>query len=236
MQINRKTVDRSHVIDQDIDLGLRSYMLKVYNYMFMGLGITGVVSYFASTSMALMGFLHGGFGILLFFGMLAMAFMLPRRIFTMERSTAQLLFWAFAGMMGLSLSYIFLLYTGASIVRVFFITAATFGGMSLYGYTTRRDLSSMGSFLFMGLIGLVLASLVNLFIRSSMMELMLSYVGVLIFVGLTAYDTQRIKEIYYSADSAELAERKSILGAFILYMDVINLFLYLLRIMGDRDK
>lgn len=234
MELNQKTIYRSHVIDRDIDLGLRSYMLKVYNYMCMGLGITGVVSYFAASSAPLMMFLHGGFGLILFFGMLAMAFMLPRRIFTMQRSTAQLLFWAFAGMMGLSLSYIFLAYTGSSIMRVFLITSVTFGGMSLYGYATKKDLSGLGSFLFMGLLGLIVASVVNMFIHSTMMDLILSYVGVLIFVGLTAYDTQRIKEIYYSADSDDVSEKKSILGAFILYMDFVNLFLYLLRLMGDR--
>lgn len=235
MQSNRKTVDRSYVIDQDIDLGLRSYMLKVYNYMFMGLGITGVVAYFATTSIALMTFLYSGLGFALtVVGLIAMVYALSARIYTMSKPMAQLSFWAYSGMMGLSVSRWFYAYTGASIVRVFLITATTFGAMSFYGYITKKDLSGLGSFLFMGLIGLIIASVVNIFTQSSVADLMISYVGVLIFAGLTAYDTQQIKEIYYSVDSDDISEKKSILGALKLYLDFINLFIFLLRIMGDR--
>ncbi len=153
----------------------------------------------------------------------------------MKASTAQLLFWLFAGVMGLSLSHIFLTFTGVSIARVFFITAATFAGMSLYGYTTKRDLSGLGSFLFMGLIGIILASIVNIFIGSSMMQFVISVIGVLVFVGLTAYDTQQIKEMYNELDGSEVAGKKAIMGALRLYLDFINMFLFLLRFMGSRE-
>lgn len=220
--------------EEGLDLGLRAYMLKVYNYMFFGLIITGVVAYIASTSLPLMQLLHGGFAWVLFIGMLIMAFTLPMKIFKMQVATAQLLFWLFAVMMGLSTSYIFLVYTDASIVRTFFICAAMFGAMSLYGYTTKKDLSKMGSYLFMGLIGLIIASVVNIFMQSNMMAFILSILGVLIFTGLTAYDTQKIKEIYYGGDSQEVTQKKALLGAFSLYLDFINLFLFLLRLLGDR--
>ena len=148
---------------------------------------------------------------------------------------AQAVFWAFAAIMGVSLSSIFLVYTDASIAKVFFITAATFGAMSLYGYTTKRDLTQMGSFLMMGLIGLIIASVVNIFMQSSMLEFAISAVGVLIFVGLTAYDTQKIKEGYSEAHGAELLAKGAIMGALSLYLDFINLFLMLLRLFGNRE-
>ena len=152
----------------------------------------------------------------------------------MQASTAQTLFWVYAGLMGLSLSFIFIVYTGTSIARVFFITAGTFAGMSLYGYTTKRDLSGWGSFLFMGLIGVIIASVVNMFLQSTVMHFVISVIGVLVFVGLTAYDTQAIKNIYSESDSDEVYSKKAVMGALRLYLDFINLFIMLLRLFGSR--
>jgi hypothetical protein len=152
----------------------------------------------------------------------------------MQASTMQMVFWAFSAVMGLSLANIFLAFTGASIARVFFITAGTFAGMSLYGYTTRRDLTGVGSFLFMGLIGIIIASLVNLFLQSTALHFVISVVGVLVFVGLTAYDTQKIKLLYLESDGAEIATKKAIMGAVTLYLDFINLFMMLLHLFGQR--
>jgi FtsH-binding integral membrane protein len=168
------------------------------------------------------------------FSPLAFVLALSFGINKMQASTAQTVFWAFAAVMGLSLANIFLLYTGASITRVFFITAGTFAGMSLYGYTTKRDLTGMGSFLMMGLIGIIIASVVNMFLASSALHFVISVVGVLIFVGLTAYDTQKIKSMYLEADVAEVMSKKVIMGALTLYLDFINLFVMLLRLFGDR--
>jgi FtsH-binding integral membrane protein len=231
---NKRSVHHASAFEQTLDLGLRSYMIKIYNYMFLGLASTGLVAYFTSTSQPLLMFLHGGFGWLLFFGLLGISFYLPMRLASMRTSTAQMLFWVFSLMMGLSLSYIFLLYTATSITRVFFITSAMFGAMSLYGYTTKNDLTGMGSFLTMGLFGIIIASIVNIFLKSSGLMFILSILGVLIFTGLTAYDTQRVKDLYYGNDTTEVAEKKAIMGAFILYLDFINLFLMLLRLLGNR--
>jgi len=152
----------------------------------------------------------------------------------MSASKAQTLFWVFAALMGASLSSIFMVYVGASIARVFFITAGTFAAMSLYGYTTKSDLSKLGSFLMMGLIGIIIASIVNIFIKSTQMEFIISILGVLIFVGLTAYDTQKIKDMYYDGGDSEVMAKKSIMGALTLYLDFINLFIMLLRVFGQR--
>lgn len=240
---NRNVINHS-AIEEGVDQGLRSYMLKIYSYMFMGLGLTGLVSYVVTLSPALQNLLFvmdaqghigvSGLTIVLFFVQLGLVFFLSARIHKMEASTAQLLFWAYAALMGLGISSIFFVYTGASLVRVFGVTAATFGAMSLYGYTTKKDLTAFGSFLFMGLIGIILASVVNLFLKSSMVEFVVSALGVLIFTGLTAYDTQRIKEIYWEDDSTEVQSKKAIMGALALYLDFINLFLLLLRFFGDR--
>ncbi len=156
------------------------------------------------------------------------------RISNLQPSTALMLFMVYAGLLGLMLSSVFLAYTGASITRTFFISAASFGALSLYGYTTQRDLSPIGSFLIMGLFGLILAMLVNMFLKSSGLEFAISAIGVLIFAGLTAYDTQRIKEMYSANDDGTIAGRKAVMGALTLYLDFINLFLFLLRFMGDR--
>ena len=227
-----------------IDEGLRAYMLKVYNLMALGLTITGIAA-FVTAQMAI-----GGDGQLTAFGqaiylsplkwlvMLApvgLGFFMSFKIHSMSVSAAQTTFWVYAGLMGLSLSSIFMVYTGASIVQTFFVTAASFGALSLYGYTTKRDLSAMGSFLIMGLFGLIIASLVNIFLASSALEFAISAIGLLLFAGLTAYDTQNIKESYYEADGSDVAGRKAIMGALQLYLDFINLFLFMLRFLGNRE-
>jgi FtsH-binding integral membrane protein len=227
-----------------IDEGLRSYMLKVYNLMAMGLAITGLAAY-GTFAMAVDGNQLTAFGQAIFFSPLryvvmlaplAMVFFLSFRIHALSVAAAQTSFWIYAGLMGLSLSSIFLVYTQQSITQTFFVTAASFGALSLFGYTTKRDLSAMGSFLIMGLFGLLIASLVNIFLASSALNFAISAVGVLVFAGLTAWDTQRIKESYYEADSTDMAGRKAIMGALQLYLDFINLFLFLLRFMGSsRD-
>jgi FtsH-binding integral membrane protein len=217
------------------DQGLRSYMLGIYNYMSLGLALTGLVAFLLSTNVTLMNAIFGtGLHYIVIFAPLAFVLFLGFKIQTISVHTAQMIFWAFATTMGVSLSSIFLVYTGVSIAKTFFITAGTFAAMSLYGYTTQRDLTAIGSFLFMGLIGIILASLVNLFLHSSALEFAVSVIGVFIFVGLTAYDTQMIKGLYYSGDDATTAEKKSIMGALQLYLDFINLFLYFLRFIGDR--
>ncbi len=226
-----------------IDEGLRAYMLKVYNLMALGLAITGVAAYLSFNLAVDNGELTtfgraiyvSGLKWVVIFAPVALVFFMSFRIHAMSVAAAQLTFWIYAALMGLSLSSIFLIYTGQSIVQTFFVTAASFGALSLYGYTTKRNLSAMGSFLIMGLFGLIIASLVNLFLASSALEFAISIIGVLIFAGLTAWDTQRIKESYYEADSSDAAGRKAIMGALQLYLDFINLFLFLLRFLGNRE-
>ncbi len=226
-----------------IDQGLRTYMLKVYNLMALGLAITGIAA-FAAFQFAFADGQLTAFGQAIYvsplkwvvmLAPLALVFFLSFRINSMSVSAAQTTFWIYAGLMGLSLSSIFLVYTGQSIVQTFFVTAASFGGLSLYGYTTKRDLSGMGSFLVMGLFGLIIASIVNIFLGSSALDFAISVLGVLIFAGLTAWDTQKIKEMYFEADGAEVAGRKAIMGALTLYLDFVNLFLFLLRFLGNRE-
>jgi uncharacterized protein len=217
-----------------VDAGLRAHMQRVYGYMAGGLALTGIVAYAAAAS----GFYQSIAGSpvlwIVILAPLAFVFALSFGIERMSAGTAALVFWIYAAVMGLSLGGIFLVYTGSSIARVFFITAATFGAMSLYGYTTSRDLSGFGAFLFMGLIGIVIASLVNIFIGSNTLQFVISIVGVIVFVGLTAYDTQRIKAMYLESDNAEVAQKKAVLGALALYLDFINLFMLLLRLFGQR--
>ena len=231
-----------------MDEGLRAYMLKVYNFMATGVLLTGIIallsfkmSVITDSSGAISGFTS--FGNALFFSglkwivMLAplgIVFYMSFGINKMSAVKAQTVFWIFAALMGLSLSWILLVYTGVSVARVFFITSATFGAMSIYGYTTKRDLTKLGSFLIMGLIGIIIASLVNIFLKSSMMYFVISILGVLIFVGLTAYDTQKIKNMYAASDRVELMGKKAIMGALTLYLDFINLFIMLLRLFGQR--
>ncbi|ODT80943.1 MAG: hypothetical protein ABS76_14225 [Pelagibacterium sp. SCN 64-44] len=226
-----------------IDEGLRSYMLRVYNYMGIGLVVTGLVAYFSNAAAFANGELTS-WGALLYttplmwvvaLAPLAFVLVLSFGINKLSAPAAQAIFWAFSAIMGLSLSSIFLVYTDASIAKVFFITAATFGAMSLYGYTTKRDLSQFGSFLMMGLIGIIIASIVNIFMQSSMMEFIISVVGVLVFVGLTAYDTQKIKENYAEHYGADVLTKNAVMGALSLYLDFINLFLMLLRLFGNRE-
>ena len=231
-----------------IDAGLRDYMLKVYNYMASGLALTGLVAYMLFQATAVTGPTGDivgltSLGVSLYTGPmmwvvalapLGVVMYMSFGIRNMSASRAQTMFWVFAFLMGLSLSTIFLTYTQASIARVFFITATTFGAMSIYGYTTKRDLTAMGSFLFMGLIGIIIASIVNIFMQSSMMYFIISVLGVLIFVGLTAYDTQKIKNMYMAYDSGEVSAKKAIMGALTLYLDFINLFIMLLRLFGAR--
>jgi FtsH-binding integral membrane protein len=230
-----------------IDAGLRAYMLRIYNYMAAGVALTGVVAYFTfqaavvdsgAGQLALTSFgqaIYGGpLMIVLFLGTLGIVFFLSFRINKLQATTALALFLAYAGLLGLMLSSVMLTYTGASIARTFFISAASFGALSLYGYTTQRDLSPIGSFLIMGLFGLILAMIVNIFLKSSGLEFAISAIGVLIFAVLTAWDTQKIKEMYSANDDGTVAGRKAVMGALTLYLDFINLFLFMLRFLGDR--
>lgn len=248
-----QTATRSQ--DYTFDAGLRAYMLGVYNYMTLGLAITGLLAIgtmmLATTtdpSVAVAQMANGKYltniGVALYgsplqwvvmLAPLGMVLFLSFRIHAMSSATAQTMFWIYAALMGVSLSSIFLVYTGASIAKVFFITAATFGAMSLYGYTTKKDISGWGSFLFMGLIGIIIASVVNLFMASDALSFAISVIGVLVFAGLTAYDTQQIKEMYYVNDDGETAAKKSIMGALRLYLDFINLFIMLLQLFGNRE-
>jgi FtsH-binding integral membrane protein len=218
-----------------IDVGLRQHMLQVYNYMASGVALTGIVAYAASHTPALMQAIFGTpLQWVVMLAPLAFVMVLSFGINRLSLFTSQLLFWLFAGVMGLSLSSIFLIYTGESIARVFFITAASFSALSLYGYTTKRDLGPMRSFLVMGLIGIIIASVVNMFMQSSAMQFVISVIGVLVFAGLTAYDTQRIKLMYMESDSHETTGKKAIMGALTLYLDFINLMIMLLHLFGNR--
>ena len=231
-----------------LDEGLRAYMLKVYNYMAIGLVVTGAVAfavinvpaissiffatvqtnYGLATQLTMLGWIA-------LFAPLLFVWVFASRLHTMDPNTAQTLFWVYAGLMGLSIAPIVAVYTSMSIAKVFFMTAATFGAMSLYGYTTKRDLSKWGSFLFMGLIGVIVAMVVNIFLASPALHFAISVIGVLVFVGLTAYDTQRIKSMYAAADGTAVMTRKAIMGALQLYLDFVNLFLMLLMLFGNRE-
>jgi FtsH-binding integral membrane protein len=231
-----------------VDAGLRAYMLRVYNYMASAVALTGVVAWFtfnAAVNTDASGAITGltAFGqsifsgpavIVLFLATLGLVFFISFRIQTLQFTTALTLFMVYAALLGVMLSSIFLVYTHASITRVFFISAASFGALSLYGYTTQRDLSPIGSFLIMGLFGLILASLVNIFLKSTGLDFVISVAGVLVFAGLTAWDTQKIKEMYDVQDDGSAVGRKAVMGALSLYLDFINLFIMLLRLIGDR--
>ncbi|HEY0294310.1 MAG TPA: Bax inhibitor-1/YccA family protein [Bordetella sp.] len=234
-----------------VDAGLRAYMLRVYNWMTSGLLLTGIVAYgVANTSLINLfypvvetpyGLRHtqGPLAIVAMLAPLAFVLVLSFGVNRLSKTAVQGIFWAFCAAMGASLTSIFLAYSGESIVRTFFITAATFGGMSLWGYTTRRDLTGMGSFLMMGLFGMILASLVNMFVGSSGLQFMISIVGVLVFTGLTAYDTQRIKSTYTQyayAEGPDQAGKRSVYDALSLYLNFINLFMLLLQLTGNRSN
>lgn len=218
------------------DAGLRSYMLSVYNYMASGVLLTGVVALLFARSSAAEAILFGP-GILkyvLMFSPLAFVMVLSFGVQRLSTAATQGLFWAFATAMGLSMASIFFVYTGTSIAQTFFATAAAFAGLSLYGYTTKRDLSAFGTFLVMGVVGLLVAMLINIFLQSSAMQLVISFVGVLIFAGLTAYDTQRIKNLYFQVAGTDMMGKSVVMGALSLYLDFINMFTFLLQFMGDR--
>jgi uncharacterized protein len=229
--------DRSAATQVGIDVGLRDYMLRIYNYMASALALTGIVAYVAAMGgrdSFIAHIYHTPLMWLVILAPFGLVMLLSFGIQRLSAAAAQGIFWVYAGLMGLSLSTIFLVYTGESIARVFFITAGTFAAMSFYGYTTRRDLSQFGSFLFMGLIGIVIASLVNIFLASSALQFAIAVIGVLVFTGLTAYDTQTIKEMYYEGDGYEIAGKKAVMGALRLYLDFINLFMMLIQLMGVR--
>lgn len=254
--LNRRTFGQAGVQSQaDIDEGLRAYMLKVYNYMAIGLALTGVAALLfanlattgdASAAAAQLpnGKMLTDFGVMLFtsplrwvvmLAPLGLVFFLVAKVPTMSVSAAQTTFWAYAALMGVSLSSIFVIYTPESITQVFFVTSASFLGLSLYGYTTKKDLSGWGSFLMMGLIGIILASIVNIFLGSSALQFAISVIGVLVFAGLTAYDTQQIKNMYDVNDDGTASGRKAIMGALKLYLDFVNLFIMLLHLFGNRN-
>jgi len=253
MEFNRENI-RSKVSTTEthaIDEGLRSYMLKVYNYMCTGLFLTGIVSLIVfkaaggyNITLTTSGYvgvtsfgnflLNTGFMWIVALSPLAVIFYFFSAASKMNVVKCQTAFWIFSSLFGASLSTLLVHYTGISIARVFFITAGTFGAMSIYGYTTKRDLTKLGSFLMMGLIGIIIASIVNIFMKSTMMYFVISILGVLIFVGLTAYDTQKIKNMYLVSDSGEIMGKKAVMGALTLYLDFINLFIMLLRLFGQR--
>jgi len=221
------------------DVGLRSYMLSVYNYMASGVLLTGIVAmlfapYAAQVLISANGRGMSGLGWIITLSPLAIVFAMSYGAARMRTGTLQLLFWAFAGLMGLSMSTLFLVYTGTSIAQTFFATAAAYLGLSLYGYTTKRDLSGLGTFLIMGVVGILVALLVNMFLQSTAMALAISVIGVLLFAGLTAYDTQRIKSMYAYVQGTEMAGKTVIMGALTLYLDFINMFQFLLSFMGNR--
>ena len=233
-----------------VDAGLRTYMLRVYNYMASAVALTGVVAWatfnaavITDTTGKITGLtsfgqtiFSGPLTIVLLLGTLGLVFFISFRINRLQYTTALTLFMAYAALLGVTLSSIFLAYTGASITRVFFISAASFGALSLYGYSTQRDLSAMGSFMIMGLFGIIIASLVNIFLKSSGLDWAISVLGVGIFAGLTAYDTQRIKEMYDSMDDDGTIGRKAVMGALSLYLDFINMFMMLLRLSATAAK
>lgn len=219
------------------DAGLRSYMLSVYNYMASGILLTGLVAMlFAQSGLAYQ--ILAGPGILkyvLMFAPLGFVMVLSFGINRLSTAAAQGIYWAYAAVMGLSMASIFLMYTGTSIAQTFFATAAAFAGLSLYGYTTQKDLSGFGTFLIMGVIGLIVASLINIFLQSSILDFAISAIGVLIFAGLTAYDTQKIKSMYAYVAGTEMMGKSVVMGALSLYLDFVNMFMFLLRFMGSRE-
>jgi FtsH-binding integral membrane protein len=235
-------------IADTMDTGLRAHMLRVYNYMTGALALTGVVAYVVANTPALLNAFYREtmtssgvalsptlLGWVVMLAPLAMVFFLSFRIMQMSQAAAQATFWTYAALTGASLASILIVYTGASVAMTFFVTAATFGAMSLYGYTTKRDLTGFGNFLFMGLIGVLLASLANFFFKSPAINFVISVLGVLIFTGLTAWDTQKIKNTYYAVGGdAAVAGKAAIMGALSLYLDFLNIFLFLLRFMGNR--
>ena len=249
---NQNHAMSSHDVDASravaFDAGLRAYMIRVYNYMTMGVGLTGVVAWLTfqaavvtDANGAIVGLTSFGeaiFGgpvvLVLILGTLGLVMFISFRIQRLRPATALALFMAYAAMLGLMLSSVLLVYTGASVARVLFISAASFAALSLYGYTTQRSLSGMGSFLIMGVVGLLIAIIVNIFLKSMQLDFVISVAGVLIFAGMTAWDTQRIKEMYDPMEDGTVAGRKAVMAALKLYLNFINLFIFMLRIFGNR--
>jgi uncharacterized protein len=224
----------SSTVDQGIDQGLRAHMISVYQYMMLGVAVTGLAAYFVGTNPALFHMVYGTpLRWVVMFAPLAIVWFAFGNVNSMSAGRAQTWFWIFSALMGVSLGYIFQIYVAADIVRVFFVTSISFGALSLYGYTTKRDLSAYHSFLFMGLVGVAGAILINIFLASSALNFAISVIGVLVFAGLTAYDTQHTKEIYFAGDDSDTAGKKAILAALNLYLDFINMFMFLLRLMGS---
>jgi len=234
--MSSKTTSSYKNVASTVDADLRKYMLSVFSHMSVGLGITALVSYLVSRSPQLMSVF---FSNMLIFWIVALiplgiAFYLTSRLATMSVDKARNLFFAYAACVGLSLSSIFMVYSGTSVVSAFFVTSSMFLSMVIYGYVTEKDLTSWGSILMMGVVGLIICSIVNVFLHSSMFSLVVSAIGVVLFTGLTAYDTQIIKSYYFDSDAADVSEKKAILGALRLYLDFINLFMHILRLMGSR--
>ena len=227
------TADRSAAVDA----GLRAHMLSVYNYMTSGVLLTGIIALVAArTGVAQQIFFESGIlKWVVILAPLAMVFLLMARVSRMSMGGLQAFYWSFAAVMGLSMSLIPLIYTGTSIATAFFATSAAFASLSLWGYTTKKDLSGFGTFLIMGVVGLIVASLLNLFIRSDAMSMVISFIGVLLFAGLTAYDTQKIKSIYFQVQGSDMLGKHAILGALTLYLDFINMFQFLLSLLGNRE-
>lgn len=217
------------------DSALREYMVKVYNFMAIALGISGLVAFITANSPAMMSLIFGTpLAWVVMLAPLGFVFFFSYKLNSISSATAKNYLWIYSTLMGLSLASIFVIYTGASIARTFFISASVFGAMSLYGYTTKKDLTGMGSFLMMGVLGLIVCSLVNIFLKSSAFDFAISAIGILIFTGLTAYDAQRIKQNFYHSGDSETTAKLAVIGALSLYMDFINLFIMMLRFFGDR--
>ncbi len=233
---------RSDAITGVVDAGLRSHMLSVYNYMVSGVLLSGIVAFLVAGDDTARSLFFGPAGTpttlgwVAVFAPLALVLVFSFGLNRLPTGAARAIFWAYAALMGVSLSTVLLAYTGVSVAQTFFVSAAAFAGLSLWGYVTRKDLSGFGTFLIMGLFGLIIAMLVNMFLRSSAMDLIVSVVGVLLFAGLTAYDTQRIKNLYSEVGNGAFRGKAEVLGALTLYLDFINLFLFLLRLMGDRRQ
>ena len=233
---DRQTMTYARTADADLDVGLRKYMLGIYNYMALGLAVSAIVALAVASSAEATAAIHGTpLKWVVMFAPLGIILWMSFGARGMSVSLMKGLYWALTVTMGASLSYILMIYTGESVVRVFFITAAAFAGLSLWGYTTKRSLSGMGTFLVMGLIGLIIASVVNIFLASSMLQFIISGAGVLIFSGLIAFDTQRLKNEYFEAMPGDVAAKSSIMGAVSLYINFINLFQFLLAFLGDRE-
>ncbi len=234
MDTNRSTIAQTKSIDE----GLRTYFQKVYNKMALGLVVTGLVSFLTASTPVLFQAVHGSFlGIVVMLSPLAIIFfgLTPRKVAGMSATAVSGLYYLLTALIGLSLSYIFFAYSGESIARVFFITAGMFAATSVYGYTTKKDLSGIGSLMFMGLIGIIIATLVNIFLQSAMVQFVVSIIGVIVFTGLIAWDTQRIKETYNSAYGEKDLSKLATMGALSLYLDFINLFQFLLSLLGNRN-